>query len=62
VSDDRTAACVERGPHELIVREEECGCVRLRCTWGHSPEEILAGLDQGLTVEDLLCDEHQRRA
>ena len=47
-------------PHELIVCEEDCGCVRLRCTWGHSPEEILAGLDRGLTLDDLLCEEHRR--
>jgi hypothetical protein len=48
--------------HELIVSEEPCGCVRLRCTRGHSPEEILEALDAGWTVDDLLCDEHRRRS
>jgi hypothetical protein len=50
--------------HELIVSEESCGCIRLGCTWGHSPEEILEALgdERWTTVEDLLCDEHRRRS
>jgi hypothetical protein len=46
--------------HKLIVREEKCGCIRLRCTQGHSPEEILEALDVGLTLDDLLCEQHRR--
>jgi hypothetical protein len=42
--------------HELIVSEEACGCVRLRCTWGHSPQQIVESL--GLTLDDLLCARH----
>jgi hypothetical protein len=49
------------GPHELFIGEEPCGCIRLHCTWGHTPQEILDGLDQGLTLDDLFCDEHRQR-
>jgi hypothetical protein len=47
------------GPHELIVSELPCGCTRVHCTWGHTLQQILDGLDKGLTVDDLLCDEHR---
>jgi hypothetical protein len=46
--------------HELVVREEACGCMRLRCTHSHSPAEILEALDAGWTVDDLLCGEDRR--
>ncbi len=47
-------------PHELRVREEPCGCIRLRCECGHSPDQILAAI--GFTLDDVLCDKHKRRA
>jgi hypothetical protein len=50
-----------RGPQEgnrnLIVREEECGCIRVRCVKGHSPQQIVEAL--GLALKDLLCEQHR---
>ena len=43
--------------HEIEIREEPCGCVRVWCPCGHSPEEIVEALD--LTLDDLLCEEHR---
>jgi hypothetical protein len=57
---DNLVQPVERVPHELAVRQEECGCIRLRCTWGHSPEEILAELGSEWTLDRLLCEIHRR--
>lgn len=60
-----SASALPGGPgreddHELIVREEDCGCIRLSCKRGHSPEEILEAFDMGWTLDDLLCDKHRR--
>jgi len=44
-------------PHTVFIREEKCGCVRLRCDCGHSPDEVVAAI--GLTLDDLLCEEHR---
>jgi hypothetical protein len=47
--------------HEMTLREEPCGCIRIWCDHGHSPQQILDGLGMGLKVEDLLCEEHRHR-
>jgi hypothetical protein len=43
--------------HDLFIREEPCGCVRISCSRGHSPQQIVEAV--GLTLEDLLCAEHR---
>jgi hypothetical protein len=45
-------------PHTLRVRTDPCGCVRLTCSCGHSPQQVVEAL--GLTLDDLLCEEHRR--
>lgn len=47
----------ETAAQDLTIREEPCGCVRLQCSCGHSPDEIAAAL--GLSLDDLLCDSHR---
>jgi hypothetical protein len=48
------------GEHRLFVREEECGCIRVRCEHGHSPQQIVEAL--GFTLDDLLSERHRRRS
>jgi len=46
--------------HWLDVEQLDCGCVRLSCEHGHTPEQILGPL--GLAPDDLLCPEHREQA
>jgi hypothetical protein len=45
--------------HELTVREDPCGCIRLECEHGHTVKQILAALPGEARPEDLLCDRHR---
>jgi hypothetical protein len=46
-----------RGVGRLTIRMEPCGCVRLRCSAGCSPDMIARALDMDLS--ELLCPGHK---
>jgi hypothetical protein len=58
--DLRRVARDPTGDHDLYLRLEDCGCIRVRCECGHSPQQVVEGC--GLTLDDLLCPTHRQKS